>query len=54
MKTSSTFKMEKESKRVAATFTDKEIRRFYLDRAIEAQLGEEAAKRSALKVRDKE
>ena len=54
MKSSSSFKLKSEAKRIAATFTDKEKRSFYLKLAVESQLAEEHAKRQTLKFKDKE
>lgn len=54
MKTYSSFKLKKEFKRVAASFTDKHERGQFIRRCIEAQLGEESAKRTPMKMRDKE
>lgn len=54
MKTNSSFKLPKESKRLIAMHTDKHKRGEHLRLMIEAQLGYEQAKRTPLKIKDKE
>ena len=54
MKSNSSFKMNKETKRFAATFTDKNKRSQFINNMVEAQLVEENAKRQPLKIKDKE
>ncbi len=49
MKAGSNFKMEKEVKRVAATFTDSSLRGEYKRAMISAQLAFEKAKRDAMR-----
>lgn len=54
MKTTSSFRIKKLYKRVAATIKDPHKRGEYLRSMIEAQLHEEAAERQTLKQKDKE
>jgi hypothetical protein len=54
MKTNSSFNLKKEAKRQIATIVDKHERGEYKRLCIEAQLNYDQAKRTPLKIKDKE
>jgi len=54
MKPNSSFKLSKQTKRIATNFTDPSQRNTYIRLMIQAQLLEEEANRKPLKIKDKE
>ena len=54
MKSNGSFKMKKETKRLAATFLDKNKRSEFIRNMVTAQLIEEHAKRQPIKFKEKE